>query len=87
MGAPLRPTALFCPFRVSPAAALPLARHSPIPLWPAPPQWDLLCGCCAITIHSLHFASMVASVPARQLAPLLAQGLLAALTLAGFMCR
>lgn len=50
--------------------------------------WDLLCGCCAIAIHSLHAASMAAAVPTRQLAPLLFQALLAALTLCGLaFCR
>ncbi|PRW60049.1 tubulin-folding cofactor C-like [Chlorella sorokiniana] len=49
--------------------------------------WDLLCGCCALVIHSLHFANIVATVPARQLPPLLLQMLLAALTVAGLACR
>lgn len=46
-------------------------------------QWDLLCGCCALVIHSLHLVSMVSTVPPRELAPLLALQLLAVLTVAG----
>lgn len=69
------------------SAAAPAARAGrriQPPLRPLrPSQRDLLCGCCALVIHSLHFASMVSSVPARELAPLLALQLLAVLTVAG----
>ena len=71
-----------------PAERPPLTAPHAAPPRPATrAQKDAQCACCSLIVHSLHLVTTWPTVPARDLAPLLALQLLAALTIAGLAAR